>query len=233
MIEIILFVIGIISLIKGRLTVLNFRIQGYQARTVGIILISPLLLVVGIIAIAGFEEFLSIHWINTPTLALFGILGTFIYLYYAQPDRKSTLMFWLIATIPAIGLLITRNFPSPYGTIFGYSIPLPIRITLQLRDVITGFIMPVALSFVVNLTVPVARNKLNAVLFSLPVYFVHAYENLGSILRGMVSVVFPTDVIGVGFYEIMNGFISIQISSLLVLLVAYAVWIAAKIRRKI
>jgi len=248
MIEIVLFIVGIIGLIGGNLTVLpDFPIQGRRARIVGLILIIPFLLLVSVVAIISplaitqnmpsIMEVSLMRWLNSPLSTILTILGAFIYLYSTQPTSKpSTLMFWLIAAIPAMGLLITQNLTSLYQTLFDQSmkLPLPLWLKLELPDVIIGFFIPVVISFAVNLIIPVATNKLSAVLFSLPVYLIHIYSYAisGWILPGLASVAFPGDTPGAGFQEIMNGFVSIQISSLLVLFVAFAVWIAARIRRK-
>jgi len=250
MIDIILFIIGVIGLICGNLTVSkNSPIKGYRARIAGIILTLPLLLSFGLVylisslAIAEkiplLMEVPLLRWLDLFP-AMLCILGAFVYVYFTNPDRKpSTLKFWLLASIPAIGLYIAKNLTVLYQSLFEYSmyssfLPPSLTLKLEFPRIIIGFFIPVVIAFLANLIFPMVTNKKGAILFALPVSVLHFYFFSISdwIIPGIYYIKNPGDTPGAGYQEIINGIEYILVSLFLLATVALISWTASKIRRK-
>lgn len=245
MLEILLFIIGLVGLIGGNLTVSKKHpIKGRRARIAGLILMMPLLLLLGIFilvnklillqAISPLTEVPILRWLDLIPAAL-GLLGSFIYLHFTNLNRNpKTLQFWLAATLPAIGLYIAINL---FPTLFNLSVllPLPAAMQLEIPNIVIGIFVPIVFVFVENLIHPVVISWRSAILFAIPVFVIHVYYFVFSdwISPAISSIINPGDTPGAGYQEIRNGLLVGLVSLLVWLSVALVSWIAAKTRRNI
>src|SRR5690349_9190714 len=143
MLETILFVIGLVGLIGGNLTVSKRSpVKGRRARLAGLILMMPLLLSLGIWilvnqlilskAISPLMETPLLRWLDLVPATL-GILGSFVYLHFTNPNKNpDTFQFWLAATLPAIGLYVAFNLTDLFRTLFDMSMRFPLQTILRL-----------------------------------------------------------------------------------------------------
>jgi hypothetical protein len=114
------------------------------------------------------------------------------------------------------------------------SLPVSLRLRLELPDIVIGIVIPVLIALLVNWFLPVCENKLSAVLFAVPVFIVHFYFFSVSdwFLPGLAALANPGDIPSAGQQEITNGLLSILVSLLLLALVAAAGWTATRIGKK-
>ena len=244
MLEIILFIVGLVGLIGGNLTISKKSpIRGRRARIAGLILMAPLLLLLGsfilvnklilLQAISPLTEVPILRWLALIPAAL-GLLGSFIYLHFTHPDRNpESLKFWLAATLPAFGLYIAINlFPTLFD--LGVRLPLP-AIQLKISAILIGIVVPIVLVFVVNMIYPVVISWKSAILFAIPVFVIHIYYFVFSdwISPGISSIINPGDTPGAGYQEIRNGFFAGLVSLLMLLGVALMSLIVSKTRRNL
>jgi hypothetical protein len=245
MLEIILFIIGLVGLIGGNLTVSKRSpIKGRRARIAGLILMVPLPLLLGIFilvnklillqAISPLTEVPILRWLDLMPAAL-GLLGSFIYLHFTNPNRNpETLQFWLAATLPAIGLYIAINL---FPTLFDLSVrlPLPAALQLDIPDIVIGIVIPVVFVFVVTMIYPVVISWRSALLFAVPVFAIHVYYLVITdwISPGISSIAYPGDTPGAGYQEILNGLVAGLVSLLMLLGVALISLIVSKTRRNL
>jgi len=245
MLEIILFIIGLVGLIGGNLTISKKSpIKGRQARIAGLILMAPLLLLIGIFilvnklvllqAVSPLTEVPILRWLALIPTAL-GLLGSFIYLHFTNPNRNpETLKFWLAATLPAIGLYIAINL---FPTLFDLSArsPLPAAIQLEISDIVIGIVIPIVFVFVAIMIYPVVDSWRSAILFAIPVFVIHAYYFVFSdwISPGISSIINPGDTPGAGYQEIRNGLLEGLVSVLMLFSSAMISLIVSKTRRNL
>jgi len=246
MIDIVLFMIGIIGLIGGNLTISKKTpIKGYRARIVGALLTLSYPLSFGIMYLIFTQKIPPhmrvplVRWLELLPAALC-ILAAFIYQYSTNPDRRpETLKFWFISIIPAVSLYIAKNLTFLYQSLFHYSMNSPLlppsfTFRLEFPSIIIGFFIPVVIAFMTTLIFPVAANMQNAILFALPVSILHFYYFSISdwILPGITSIKYPGDTPGAGYQEIINGVEYSLVSVLLLATVTLISWVASSIRRK-
>jgi hypothetical protein len=247
MIEIILFLVGIIGLIGGNLTFSrNSPLTGHRARIAGLILALSLPLYFGFFALVSWlartdllpplMEYPFLQWYDL-IAAMPCILGAGFYVYFTSPARNpDTLRFWLIAGIPAIVLYIANNLTFLYQSLFYFSmgLPLPLMVSLLFSEIIIQIFIPVVIAFGVNLIFPISTNWSKAVLFSIPVIIIYINRAiLYLIFPGIMAIIYPGDTPGAGYQMITNGLIYILVSLLLMMFVAFVSWAATRIRRKL
>jgi hypothetical protein len=250
MVDIILFIVGIIGLIGGNLTVSkNSPVKGRRARITGafLALSLPLSLAVwslifgltnsGVIPVQLEVPLLRWSELIPSTLC---ILAAFIYFQKTNPNAQpGTVMFWLIAAIPAVGLYVAKNLTGLYEALFSYSmsstlLPSSFDFRLEFPEIVIGFLIPVVITFIAVVAFPVITNLQSAILFALPVFILHIYEFSISkwILPGISSIKYPGDTPGAGYQEVINGLEYALVSLLLLVVVAIISWMASKIRQR-
>jgi len=248
MLEIILFIIGLVGLIGGNLTISkNSPIKGRRARIAGLILMVPLPLLFGFLIVVDklvLLRFISplmepaiVRWLDLVPASL-GVVGSFIYLHSTNPNKNpDTLQFWLSAALPAIGLYIAINLTALFDVLLNFSMKLPLRGTLQLEipDIVIGIFVPIVFVFIVNFINPVVISWASAILFAIPVFVIHVYYFVLTdwISPGISSIAYPGDTPGAGYQEIMNGLVTGLVSLLMLLSVALISLIASKTRRNL
>lgn len=217
-----LFVIGLLGLIGGNLTVAqDLPIKDRRARVVGFILLLPLLSVV-----LGFTQWWDL------LSAIIGIIVASVYLYWTTSTSEPKVsQFWLIAMIPVVSRYIVFRSANIWNSFVDFSVKLPLHgaVITYLPFFVFEIIIPVVIAFFVVLLVPVAKNKVNAFVFAVPVSLFHIHY---SVLQWFVPFVQalkePNGPFGPG---IIKYFIADILAGLfLFVIVAFVAWLGSIIR---
>ena len=245
MIEAALSLLGIIGLVGANLTVSrDHPLKGPRARVAGLILAtalplsfatSTIVLVLASRRIVPYAMEAPILRLLDPVPAITVVLVTSAYLYFTNPDKKrATIVFWLTAAVPAVGLFLARNLTSLYQVLFQFSVGLPVPLVsrLELPNIVIGVLIPVILAFATNLFYPVATERTKALSYAVPVASLHAYYYAISdwIRPAISSIAYPGDAPGAGYQELINGTVTFGMSALLMGLVGFASFTATRIR---
>jgi hypothetical protein len=245
MVEATLTLVGIVGLIGGNLTVSrDHPLKGPRARVAGLILATALPLSHGASSVVfalvsrqalPYTMVGPILRLLDPLPASVVIVGTSAYLYASNPRRdRATLLFWLMAALPAAALFVVRNLVVLFQLLFQLSmaLPLPFAWRLELPNCLIGGLTPILTAFASNLVYPVAIDRRRALSYAAPLACLHAYYYAVSdwIYPAISSIAHPGDTPGAGYQELINGIVALGLSSLLMGLVAFVSWCATRLR---
>jgi hypothetical protein len=217
-----LFVVGLIGIIGGKLTVTNdFPIQNRQARIVGFIFLLPLLS-----TIAGFTWW---HDLLPPIIC---IAIALIYLYWTSHPK--IYKFWLVAMLPALSRYAIYRLPIVWNTFVSSSSTLPLHgaMITYLPFFVFDVLFPVVVAFLVTLFVPVVNQKINAFLFAVPTFLFQVHY---SVLNWGMPYIFALQNPNgpYGRPTIIPFTISIIVDLLLLLMVAFMAWVGTNTNRRL
>jgi len=165
------FVIGLIGLISGNLTInKDLPIKNNQARIIGFIFLLPLLS-----SLIGFTSWSDL----LPAIISIGI--ALIYLYWTTPPLDPKVYeFWLIAMIPVLIRFIFSRLPSVWNSVVDFNLTLPLHgaILTYFPFFVFEILIPVTITFLVTLLFPAANNKIIALLFAIPALLFHIHYSV-------------------------------------------------------
>ena len=214
-----LFVVGVIGLIGGNLTITNdLPIKNGQARIIGFTFLLPLLS-----SILGFTWW---HDLLPPIICIAIVL---FFLYWTTPSsHPKVYKFWLIAMLPALICYVIYRLPSVWNSFVSSSstLPLPDAMITYLPFFVFDVLLPVTVAFLVTLFVPVVNQKINAFLFAVPTFLFQVHY---SVLNWGMPYIFALQEPNgpYGRPTIIPFTISIIVDLLLLLMVAFMAWVGS------
>lgn len=215
----VLFVVGVVGLFSGNLTMTNdFSIKNSQARLIGFIFLLPLLS-----SVFGFTWWHDL----LPPIICFAIV--LLFLYWTTPSsHPKVYKFWLIAMIPALIRYSVYRLPNIWNSFVSSSstLTLPRAMITYLPFLVFDVLLPIIVAFLVTLFVPVVNQKINAFLFAVPTFLFQVHY---SVLNwGMPYIFAVQDPNGpYGRPTIIPFTLSFVVDLLLLLMVAFMAWVGS------
>src|SRR6266498_1684576 len=166
-----LFVVGVIGLIGGNLTVTNdFPIKNSQARIIGYIFLLPLLS-----SMIGFTWW---HDLLPPIICVAIVL---LYLYWTTPSSHPKIYkFWLIAMLPALFRYGVYCLPNIWNSFVdsSHTFPLHGAAITYLPFFVFDILLPVTVALLATLSFPVVSGKIDALLFAIPTFLFQVHYSI-------------------------------------------------------
>ena len=136
-----------------------------------------------------------------------------------EGKNESKFLFWAMALIPAICTAI--NY------LYGW-LPLPYNLNILVK----GVLVPVIISFVVNLAIPVAKDRKKALLFATPTFIIHLFfYSFPLFWFGIMAYIYPGDVQGGGAGIIRLGILLFPLEILILAMIAFFAWLGTQLKR--
>jgi hypothetical protein len=214
-----LFVIGLIGLIGGDLTITSeFPIKNSQARIIVFIFLLPLL-----------SSIFRFTWWHDLLPPLICIAIALIYLYWTTPSsHPKVYKFWLVAMIPALIRYSIYRLPNVWNSFVDFSTAFPLHEAMitYLPFFVFDVLLPVVTAFLVTLIIPIASQKINVFLFAVPTFL---FEVHYSVLNwGMPYIYALQNPNGpYGHPTIVPFTISIIVDLFIFLMVAFMAWVGS------
>ncbi len=215
----VLFVVGVIGLIGGNLTITNdLPIKNGQARIIGFIFLLPLL-----------SSILGFTWWHDLLPPIICIVIVSFYLYWTTPaSHPKVYKFWLIAMLPVLSRYAIYRNSSLWNSFVDSSRTFPLHgvFITYLPFFVFDVLLPVTVAFLVTLFIPVVSQKINAFLFATPTFLFQVHY---SVLNwGMPYIFALQDPNGpYGRPTIIPFTVSIVVDLLLLLMVAFMAWVGS------
>jgi hypothetical protein len=137
----------------------------------------------------------------------------------SEGKNESIFLFWVMALIPAICVAIAYLY---------WWLLLPYNLNILIK----GVLVPAFISFVVNLAIPVARDRKKALLFAIPTFITHLFSySFPLFWSGIMAYISPGDIQGGGAEIIRLGILLFLLEILILAMIAFCAWLGTRLKR--